>query len=107
MPLEELLSRAPPFLHQCLRESRYFAAKTNSLVIQSDDSRKQGDNEAQCFRKLYDEIVESASKVLPGETSEAQKAKVIKLQKADNENRIRSKKQHSNKKAGRRSRSDD
>lgn len=62
-----------------MRSSRYYAANSNALVIQSDDSRKQTDNVHACFRKLHQLIVDAGTSAVPGETSEEQKERVRKL----------------------------
>jgi peptidyl-tRNA hydrolase ICT1 len=101
--LDQLLPLVPALLHPHLCNSRYYAEKTNSLVIQADDSRKQSDNAHSCFARLHSLILEAGSKAIPGETSAAQREHVRDLQKAENERRLRGKKFASNKKAGRRS----
>ena len=70
-------------------------------MIQADDSRKQQANKDTCFRKLNELIVDVYNHSVPGETSEAQKEKVKKLQKAENESRLQQKKIHSSKKQSR------
>lgn len=104
VPLEDLLPRIPTLFHDAIRNSRYYASKSNSLLIQADDSRKQADNEQSCFAKLYEEIVRAGSQTLPGETSREQRQHVKNLQKAENERRIKTKKIHSSKKSSRRTR---
>jgi peptidyl-tRNA hydrolase ICT1 len=81
--------------------SRFYAEKSQSLLIQADDSRKQGANRDACYGKLYELLTELAKSSIPGETSQSQKDKVKKLQRSDNEARLRSKKQRSSKKASR------
>ena len=98
--LDRLLPIIPPALHDALRSSRYYA-KDNTLLIQSDDSRKQATNKDTCWSKLCMEISRVGKDVIPGETSEEQKQKVKELQKRENEARIQSKKQHAGKKASR------
>lgn len=79
VPLDPLLPLLPSLLHPELRSSRYYAAKSNSLVFQSDDSRKQNDNTHACFGKLHELIAELGRNVIPGETSDAQKQRVKNL----------------------------
>jgi peptidyl-tRNA hydrolase ICT1 len=98
--LDRLLPIIPPALHSALRSSRYFA-KDNTLLIQSDDSRKQSANKDTCWSKLCVEISRVGKEVIPGETSDEQKERVKELQKRENEVRIQSKKQHAGKKASR------
>ncbi|KAF2400132.1 hypothetical protein EJ06DRAFT_557185 [Trichodelitschia bisporula] len=79
LPLGALLPLLPPILHQPIRQSRYYAAKSNALVIQADDSRKQGDNVESCFSRLHEAIVEVAAEAVPGETSVTQARRVKEL----------------------------
>lgn len=99
--LDQLLPILPTVLHNGIRKSTYYAGKTNSLLIQSDDSRKQTANRDTCYRKLNDLIMDVYNQSVPGETSEEQKEKVKKLQRAENEARLHLKKKHSSKKAAR------
>ncbi|KAL2014084.1 hypothetical protein VTN00DRAFT_1609 [Thermoascus crustaceus] len=102
VPFSSLLPLVPSLLHPELRASRYAAERSDSLVIQSDESRKQTSNVEACFEKLR-QLLETAGKaVIRGETSEEQKERVRKLQKAENEARIKMKKLHSSKKSSRR-----
>ncbi|KAF2835913.1 hypothetical protein M501DRAFT_1026451 [Patellaria atrata CBS 101060] len=101
LPLDQLLMHIPKLLHQGIRESRYYVKNSDALIIQADDSRKQRDNEHSCYTRLYSLVAEVGAKTIPGETSQAQRARVQNLQKGANENRLRRKKTHSNKKASR------
>lgn len=92
----------PPLLHPFILTSRYHAPKSNDLVIQSDDSRKQADNANACFRKLHELIVAAGREVVPGETSEEQRKKVEGLQKAEAASRRKMKEKQSAKKSARR-----
>lgn len=107
VPLDALLPLLPTLLHQEMRSSRYYAANSNALVIQSDDSRKQTDNVHACFRKLHQLIVDAGTSAVPGETSEEQKERVRKLEKASNEARVKTKKFNSSKKSARKGGSPD
>ncbi|KAL1635431.1 hypothetical protein SLS58_010294 [Diplodia intermedia] len=107
VPLDALLPILPTLLHQEIRSSRYYAANSNALVIQSDDSRKQTDNVHACYRKLHQLIVDAGKSAVPGETSEEQKERVRKLEKASNEARIKTKKFNSSKKSARKGGSPD
>lgn len=71
--LSSILKLTPSVLHSAIRHSRYSNAASESLTIQSDDSRKQSSNIDNCFVKLHDMIVEAGAKSVPGETSESQK----------------------------------
>lgn len=101
MPLDRLLPHVPILLHAAIKSSRYFVVKSSSLLIQSDVSRKQAQNKDTCFRKLHELLIEIGRQAVPGETSEDQIAKVKVLKRAENEARLRSKKQASTKKSSR------
>ena len=101
MPLDRLLPHVPILLHAGIKSSRYYTDKSASLLIQSDDSRKQAQNRDACFRKLHELLVDVGRQSVPGETSEDQRERVNILKRADNEARLRAKKQASNKKSAR------
>ena len=84
-----------------LRSSRYYTDKTNTLLFQADDSRKQAANKDECYQKLLELIGDVYRATVPGETSAEQKEKVQNLKKAENEARLKNKKKHSGKKASR------
>lgn len=105
--LDQLLPLLPEVLHDGIRKSTYYAGKTNSLLIQSDDSRKQAANKDTCFRKLNELISDVYNRSVPGETSDEQKQKVKNLQKAENEARLQLKKKISSKKSARRGKGDE
>ncbi|KAI9886637.1 MAG: hypothetical protein M1823_001551 [Watsoniomyces obsoletus] len=109
MPMDRLLPLVPPALHGTIRDSRFYAAKSNSIVLQADQARHQQDNIEICVRKLYEMLVDAGRTVIPGSTSAEQKERVKKLQATSKERRLQSKKVQGNKKAGRRdgSRTDD
>lgn len=102
VPFSSLLPLVPSLLHAELRASRYAAQRSDSLVIQSDESRKQSANVEACFEKLRQLLEEAGRAVVRGETSEEQKERVRKLKKAENEARLKMKKLHSSKKSSRR-----
>lgn len=97
-----LLSHVPAILHRPILDSRYHAAKSSDLVIQSDDSRKQTDNVTACFRKLYELVVLAGQQKVPSETSPEQFKRVENLQKAEAAGRRRMKEFQSTKKSARR-----
>lgn len=99
--LDQLLPLLPTVLHDGIRDSTYYAGKTNSLLIQSDESRKQTANKDTCYRKLNDLVMQVYNNTVPGETSPEQKEKVKKLQRAENEARLLMKKKQSTKKQAR------
>ena len=77
--MKDLLRIVPEIFHQQLRKSRYYAPKSETLVIQADGSRKQSDNADQCFEILRDVILDIGKRVVKGETSPEQKARVKSL----------------------------
>ncbi|KAF1362320.1 peptidyl-tRNA hydrolase domain-containing protein [Lizonia empirigonia] len=107
VPLGALLNHVPAALHEEISRSRYVAAKSNDIVVQADDSRKQNDNAHACYRRLYDAIVDAGRIAVPNETSAEQARHVKNLQKADNERRLKNKKQASAKKSSRIARGDE
>ncbi|KAK4611994.1 hypothetical protein CLAFUW4_12665 [Fulvia fulva] len=102
IPTTSLLNILPKVLHSSILTSRYHAAKSNDLVIQSDDSRKQNDNVTGCFRKLHELIVQAGRDAVPGETSVEQTKRVEQLQKAEAAGRRKMKELQSKKKSARR-----
>ncbi|KAJ6020690.1 hypothetical protein N7540_006194 [Penicillium herquei] len=102
VPWTNLFPLVPSLLHSQLRTSRYASERSQTLVIQSDESRKQASNVDACFDKLHQLLEDAAKAVIPGETSAEQKDRVQKLQRAQNEARIKAKKLHSSKKGNRR-----
>lgn len=77
--MKDLISLVPGILHHQLRRSRYYAPKSETLVIQADGSRRQSANVDQCFQILRDQIIAAGKIVVRGETSPEQKARVKKL----------------------------
>lgn len=76
VPLSSLLPLLPVLLHNVVRQSQYYARNSDSLLIQASDSRKQQDNLQECYAKLDQVILGGAANVIPGETSDEQRAKV-------------------------------
>ena len=77
--MKDLLPLTPPIFHEPLTASRYYAAKSETLVLQADSSRKQGSNVEECFQKLHQLIVHIGQSIIKGETSTDQIKKVKKL----------------------------
>lgn len=105
--LEDVFSFVPSVLHPHIRASPYATSKSQSIVISSDDSRKQNDNTRSCFLKLHQLIMEAGRNSVPGETSAEQSKRVEGLAKAHNQARLREKKKMSTKKASRKGGSND
>lgn len=79
VPLDTLLPLVPRLIHQPLKDSRYAADRSQSLVIQADEERKQSNNVASCYDKLLHLLQDSAKAAIPGETSRDQRDRVHKL----------------------------
>ena len=79
VPLSALLPLVPRLLHPPLRASRFATERSQTLVIQSDESRQQSANVEACYEKLNQLLISSAKEMIPGETSQAQRDRVTKL----------------------------
>src|SRR4051812_27201857 len=79
VPLDALLHHIPAALHGEIRRSRYIAARSNTIIVQADDSRKQSDNAHSCYKRLYEAIVEAGHNAVPNETSAEQMQRVQDL----------------------------
>ncbi|OOF96643.1 hypothetical protein ASPCADRAFT_129715, partial [Aspergillus carbonarius ITEM 5010] len=79
--LESLLPLVPQVLHSPLLASRYVAARNQSLVIQSEESRRQTANLESCYDKLHQLLKSLADDNIPGETSQEQRDRVQRLRK--------------------------
>ncbi|KAI1608640.1 peptidyl-tRNA hydrolase domain-containing protein [Exophiala viscosa] len=101
IPVDRLLPLLPTALHKGILSSRYHAENSSSLVIQADESRKQQANKDTCYRKLNELIMDVYKHTVPGETTEDQKERVRKLQRAAKEARLKDKHIHSSKKQAR------
>ena len=79
MPLDALLRHVPTAIHGELRRSRYVAARSNTIIVQADDSRKQSDNAQSCYKRLYEAIVDAGHDAVPSQTSAEQVQRVKHL----------------------------
>ncbi|KAI8939520.1 hypothetical protein NX059_003290 [Plenodomus lindquistii] len=79
VPLDALLQHVPTAIHGELKRSRYVAVRSNSIVVQADDSRKQNDNALSCYKRLYEAIVDAGKQAVPAETSAEQVQRVKDL----------------------------
>ena len=79
LPVKDFLPLIPTMLHAPVKSSRYYASRSDSLVIHSDSSRKQGDNVNDCFQKLRQLIINIGETTVKGDTSSQQANKVEKL----------------------------
>jgi peptidyl-tRNA hydrolase ICT1 len=79
VPLDALLDHVPAALHGEIRRSRYVATRSNTIIVQADDSRKQSDNAHSCYKRLYEAIAEAGQDAVPAETSADQIQRVKDL----------------------------
>jgi hypothetical protein len=79
VPIDVLFKHVPNALHSEIRSSRYIAERSDSLIIQSDENRKQNDNAHSCYARLHQVIVEAGRNALPGQTSSEQAKRVKDL----------------------------
>lgn len=75
LSLDRLLPLVPSILHQYLRSSRWYATRSNSLVLHADSSRKQSVNLEDCKTKLHDLLVSAGKSAVRAEVSPEKKAK--------------------------------
>ena len=78
-PMDSLQKYIPQILIPALRDSRFYARKSDCIHISSDSQREQNRNKEDCHRKLFEEVKEIYSNIIPGVTSSEQKDKVDKL----------------------------
>ncbi|KAL1875951.1 hypothetical protein VTK73DRAFT_9662 [Phialemonium thermophilum] len=100
-PVSQLIAVLPALLHGPIRTSRYYARRTDSIVVQAQSQRSRAANMDENHQKLFEEIQRLYSATIPGETSPEKKQKHDNLKKSANEARIRTKKMHSLRKASR------
>ncbi|CAI1703589.1 hypothetical protein GRS66_010573 [Saccharomyces pastorianus] len=83
----------------CSGRFRYYTKNSDSVVIQSDETRSKQINKLKCFEKLIQEIKQTCQfpNDIPIETAE----KWAKIKKKSNAERILNKKVHSDKKKSR------
>ncbi|OHF04432.1 peptidyl-tRNA hydrolase domain-containing protein [Colletotrichum orchidophilum] len=102
-PIKDILPVLPKLLHQGIRESKYYTARSDSLTFQAQTHRQREANSEENQQKLVDEIKRIYQETVPGETSPDKKKKHAEIAKSFNEGRLRQKKQLSSKKQNRRS----
>ncbi|KAF1810658.1 hypothetical protein P152DRAFT_380426, partial [Eremomyces bilateralis CBS 781.70] len=100
--LDRLLPLVPPLLRAPLLQDPHVAKKSNDIVIQSDESRKQSENTQSCHAKLFHLVADLGREHIPAETPESKKKRIENLAKEANESRLKEKRYHSSKKASRR-----
>ena len=77
--MKDLLPHIPKLLHQGILESRYFSARSESLVIQAEASRAQSSNVKDCHDKLHAMLMNIGKENIRGETSKATRQRVQSL----------------------------
>ena len=77
--MKDLLPLIPRILHSEVKRSRFYAGKSESLIMQSDASRKQTGNVEECYQKLYSIIVTAGRATVRGETSPEQTRRIKNL----------------------------
>ncbi|KAK1658817.1 peptidyl-tRNA hydrolase domain-containing protein [Colletotrichum godetiae] len=102
-PIKDILPVLPKLLHQSIRGSKYYTARSDSLTFQAQTHRQRDANSEENQQKLIDEIIKIYQETVPGETSPDKKKKHAEIAKSFNEGRLRQKKQMSSKKQNRRS----
>ncbi|KAL1955434.1 hypothetical protein VTO42DRAFT_8590 [Malbranchea cinnamomea] len=107
VPIASLLPLVPKPLHAKIRSSQYFAKNSESLVIQSQETRNRTTNLNRCFDKLVELLTHAGEESIPGKTSPEQREKVKRLQEAEKKARMQWKKAQSQKKQSRKGRSFD
>ncbi|KAF2857817.1 peptidyl-tRNA hydrolase domain protein [Piedraia hortae CBS 480.64] len=101
IPLYTLFAHVPPLLHPLIKSSRYYAQRSNEIIVQADESRKQSENIEICFEKLHNMLLQSGREAIPRKTSPEKAKRVEVLQKIEVSRRKKSKQHHSMKKASR------
>jgi len=77
--MSSLEHHVPKVLLRGLHDGRYYVASSDSIQIQCDSYRSQGDNKAETFRRLHGEIKEIYNRDVPGVTPPEQVAKLEQL----------------------------
>lgn len=78
---------------------RYYAKSSDSIVIQSDETRSRETNKLKCFKKLVQGIQQACH--FPNETTTESAKKWTKIKEKANKDRLLEKKVHSDKKKNR------
>ena len=77
--VKDLLPLVPNTIHERIKASRFYAERSQALVISADGSRKQGNNVEEAFTRLRDLIVNAGKKSVRGETLPDQVERVKRL----------------------------
>ncbi|KAI1654384.1 hypothetical protein F4813DRAFT_370642 [Daldinia decipiens] len=105
--IEELSKGLPKLVRLALRSSKYYSKRNDSITIQAQTQRSRSANTDDNHLKLVEELQKIYREQVPGTTSSEKIKKYEALEKSARENRLRSKKEHSSKKAFRKGRVDE
>ena len=77
--LADLLPLLPSLIGVAVQSSRYYVRKSDSLVIAADNSRTQSTNLEECYKKLYEAILDAGRNFVRGETAPGKMWKIKAL----------------------------
>ncbi|KAI2603302.1 uncharacterized protein GGS25DRAFT_510865 [Hypoxylon fragiforme] len=97
--MEELSKSLPKLLQSALRNSRYYSKRNDSITIQAQTQRSRTANTDDNRLKLVDELLGIYKQQVPNPTSHESIKKHEAIEKSFQENRLKSKKKQSTKKA--------
>lgn len=81
----------PLWARAAIRKSSFFVPSTQTILMSSSTYRSQSQNIQACLSKLHSLVLNAASTEIPNETPEAQKKRVIGLERAAKERNRRMK----------------
>ncbi|TVY86745.1 Peptidyl tRNA hydrolase 4 [Lachnellula willkommii] len=76
---DTLTRYVPKVLHEGLRNSRYYARRSNAMSIQCDSQRSKHKNTRETWKRLSDEITRVYKERVPGAPDPEQKRRVEEL----------------------------
>ncbi|KAJ2896976.1 uncharacterized protein MKZ38_005075 [Zalerion maritima] len=91
----------PKLMHTGLRESKFFAQRSNSMIFHAEEHRSKTANQDENPRKLYEELQKIYKASVPGGQSAEKVAKYTNLAKKASEDRMKAKRFASAKKKSR------
>ena len=68
-PIDKLRLNAPASVIEMLKATQYYVSSSDSIVIRSDEYRKQGENRDDCLQKLCDVCLEAGEDAVKRERS--------------------------------------
>ena len=69
-PIDKLRLHAPTSVIEMLKATHYYATSSDSIVIRSDEYRKQGKNRDDCFERLHGVYLKAGEDAVKRERSE-------------------------------------